>query len=578
MKSDGAVAAVKDRLNIADVVGRYVELRHVGGRLVGVCPFHHETKGSFNVHPEKGFYHCFGCQASGDVIDFYCRINGLEFREGLERLAVEAGVRLEGFRADPQADAKKQVREACLRMHEEAEAWFRARLAGGEGARCGEYVARRGMSPEVIERFGLGYSPDDWHGLEGHLKRKGFSADQAALAGLLVSGEKGTWDRFRDRLMFPIRDVSGRVVAFGGRALGDGDPKYLNSAETPIYTKGQHLYGLFQARTSMARTRRGLLTEGYVDVITLHQFGYADACGVLGTALTSEQVKRLLGFVTRVDLLFDGDGAGRKAAFRSAEMMTLQGASCRVALLPEGEDVDSLLHGAGTGALEDCLKRAVDGLAYMLSVVRETFSPREMADWAREFLGKVRGEELRAVYIPRLAAGLAMSEPELRRSLARAAESGGTRSGPARGQGPPSARKGPYLSGREAELLAFAARHERYRRPMAEAGVAEHLVSEEARALWDKLLAADGGEILSGLSEPEKRFFVEAQLNGPAEADEIEALWAGIWDFLEASRRKTAAGDIRQAVRRAQALGDSVEADRLLARLSTVLGRMDEQS
>ena len=234
MKRDaGTVAAVKARANIAEIVGRYVNLKPVGGRLVGPCPFHQETKGSFNVHPDKGFFHCFGCQASGDVIDFYCRINGLEFREGLERLAAEVGVDVGQARRDPRAAKRRQERDACLAMHELADRYFRHVLATPAGAPAREYLDRRRVSPEMAEAFALGVSPAGWQGLADVLRSRGFSEDQGVLAGLLSAGKNGrVWDRFRDRLMFPIRDGGGWVIAFGGRTMGDGEPKYLNSAET----------------------------------------------------------------------------------------------------------------------------------------------------------------------------------------------------------------------------------------------------------------------------------------------------------------------------------------------------------
>ncbi|MFP5258976.1 MAG: DNA primase, partial [Acidobacteriota bacterium] len=405
MKNDsGAVAAVKARANIAEVVGRYVNLRSVGSRLVGPCPFHQETKGSFNVHPDKGFFHCFGCQASGDVIDFYCRINGLEFREGLERLASEVGVDLGRVRNDPRAAARKQARDACLAMHELADRYFRHLLGRDEGKVAREYLEKRGVSAAMVEGFALGVSPEGWQGLQTVLRSRGFDDDAAVTAGLLTLGKNGrTWDRFRGRLMFPIRDGGGRVIAFGGRTMGDGDPKYLNSAETPIYTKGQHLYGLFEARPAMAKTRRALLAEGYLDVITLHQFGYADACGVLGTAMTHEQARRLAGLAPKVDLVFDGDAPGRKAALRAAQMLLTLGGTCRVVPLPDGEDVDSLLHAAGRDGFEECLSRAEDGLAFCLRTVREASSPKEIIAWATEFLGGLADDGLRAVFIPRVA-------------------------------------------------------------------------------------------------------------------------------------------------------------------------------
>ncbi|KHK04051.1 DNA primase [Desulfovibrio sp. TomC] len=576
MKNDsGVVAAVKARANIVEIVGRYVNLRPVGSRLVGPCPFHQETKGSFNVHPDKGFFHCFGCQASGDVIDFYCRINGLEFREGLERLASELGVDLGRVRSDPRAAAKKQARDACLAMHELADRYFRHLLGQGEGRVAREYLEKRGVSPEMIERFALGVSPEGWQGLQSVLRSRGFDDDGAVTAGLLTLGKNGrTWDRFRGRLMFPIRDGGGRVIAFGGRTMGDGDPKYLNSAETPIYTKGQNLYGLFEARPVMAKTRRALLTEGYLDVITLHQYGYGEACGVLGTAMTHEQARRLSGFAPRVDLVFDGDPPGRKAALRAAQMLLTLGGACRVVPLPDGEDVDSLLHAAGREGFEACLARAEDGLGFCLRMVRDAFSPKEIITWAMEFLGGLADDGLRAVFVPRVASGLGLAEVELRRMLS------------APGKRPPSgnvaAGSAPHrpqtleLSSRDAQMLSFAVRRPDYAPSLVEQGLAGMLDSAAARDFFAKLAGGTPDEPAPRLSEAETAFWTKAQLEPALADEEAAAFFEEICIFLHEARENDRRRAIMEAIRRAQQQGASDEALRLLGELQALSGRGDE--
>jgi DNA primase len=573
MKHDaGAVAAVKARANIAEIVGRYVALRPVGGRLVGPCPFHQETKGSFNVHPDKGFFHCFGCQASGDVIDFYCRINGLEFREGLERLAAEVGVDLGQARRDPRQAERKRVRDDCLAMHELAERYYRHVLGTAEGAAAREYLARRQVSAAMIERFALGVSPAGWQGLQGVLRSRGFSDDGGVLAGLLSLGKNGrVWDRFRDRLMFPIRDGGGRVVAFGGRTMGDGDPKYLNSAETPIYTKGQHLYGLYEARQDIAKTRRAFLTEGYLDVVTLHQFGYGEACGVLGTAMTLEQAKRLAGFSSRVDLVFDGDAPGRKAALRAAQMLLTLGGGCRVVPLPDGEDVDSLLHAQGRDGFEACLARAEDGLTFCLRTVRETFAPKDMAAWAVEFLTGLGDESLRAVFIPRVASGLGLAEIELRGFLAS-------------GQGRPrqAARTAPSRPGvlelgpRDAQLLSFAVRCPQYVAALAREGVADILSTGEARDFFAKIAGGGPDELATRLSEAQTAFWVRTQLEPVLNEDEASTFFEEICVFLHEARENDRRRAIMEAIRRAQEQGAHEDALRLLGELQALSGRDDE--
>jgi DNA primase len=574
MKRDtGTVAAVKARADIAEIVGRYVNLRPVGGRLVGPCPFHQETKGSFNVHPDKGFFHCFGCQASGDVIDFYCRINGLEFREGLERLAAEVGVDVGQARRDPRAARRKQDRDACLAMHELADRYFRHVLGTPAGQPARDYLARRQVSPEMIETFALGVSPAGWQGLADVLRSRGFSQEGGVLAGLLSAGQNGrVWDRFRDRLMFPIRDGGGRVIAFGGRTMGDGEPKYLNSAETPIYTKGQHLYGLYEARPHMAKSRRALLTEGYLDVITLHQFGYGDACGVLGTALTPEQAKRLSGFASRVDLVFDGDPPGRKAALRAAQMFLTLGGGCRVVPLPDGEDVDSLLHAAGREGFDDCLERAEDGLQFCLRMVRDSFSPKEIAAWAVDFLGGLGDEALRAVFIPRVASGLGLAEPELRASLGQAVFRGARQ--PAKAA--PARPQALDMTPRDAQLVSFAIRRADYLPALVEAGAAAVLTSDAAREFFARLAEGDQGGLETRLDTAQAAFWARAQLE-PAESDEqAAAVFDEICVFLRESKESGRRRTLTEAIRRAQEQGAYADALRLLGELQALSGRGDE--
>ena len=354
-----AIQEIKARLNLVDIARRYVDLKRNGPRWVAPCPFHQETKPSFSINEEEGFFYCFGCQASGDLFDFYGQINGLDFKETLEQLAEEAGVTLERGpqKHDGQpAGQTMSKRRQLLKIHEIAAAHFTENLSGRDGAECRDYMARRGISEEVAKLFGLGWSRRDWQSLAEVLRRAGFSESMGVEAALLGKSERGrAYDRFRGRLMFPIRSLSGNVIAFGGRIIANEDEaKYINSSDSQLYKKGEHLYGLQQARRAIATGKPAMLTEGYMDVVTLHQFGYSSAVGVLGTAFTPEQVKRISGFTSHVELLFDGDGPGRKAALRACEMLLTRGLSCKVVLFPEGEDIDSLLRTQGTDIFEDC--------------------------------------------------------------------------------------------------------------------------------------------------------------------------------------------------------------------------------
>ena len=566
------VEAVKARISISDIVRRYVDLKPVSGRYMGACPFHQETKPSMSVNDDEGFFYCFGCQASGDVIDFYSRINGLDFRESLEQLAAEAGIELSHVPHDPHAAERKARKQLLLNMHDESNAWFQRNLRMAAGDTAKRYLINRGMTQEVIDKFELGYSPDDWHGLDNHLKSKGRTSEEGVEAGLLSKNEKGNiYDRFRGRLIFPIQNLSGRVIAFGGRIITDGEPKYLNSSDTPIYKKGDHLYGLSLARSTMTRTKRAILTEGYMDVISLHQFGYTDSCGVLGTALTPDQVKRLAGFCSRVDLVFDGDGAGRKAALKSSRMILLQGVACKVVLMPEGEDVDSLLQAKGTEGFEACMNEAPDGLDYCMKTLREEFAPRDIMAWAKNFLSDLSDASLRAYYLPRIANGLGLSEADFRRDAGVTSPPRNTQRQPRQGQSSQQ-QQAVMAVGKEDKddryFLMFPIQYPDYIPALAERDFGHILGTDWARAFWEKLITTQPGQIMSLLNEQEKSFYIKCReemreniLSGRDLLDE----WEHICEKITSGQKKLNEQELTEAIRQAQQVGDFKRALELLA-------------
>ncbi len=509
MKSTDAIQAIKARISMADLARRYVEVRPVGSRLVAPCPFHQETKPSFSINDEQGTFYCFGCQASGDIFDFYGRINGLDFRETLEQLAEESGVSLESHRPDPGVARQRSHKRDMLKMHDLAAAHFSANLKGPQGKVCREYVDERGIAPEIQEKFGLGWSLPEWQPLQSALRRAGFNEQTAVECGLLSRSAKGgAYDRFRGRLMFPIRNLSGQAVAFGGRILPslarEDDAKYINSSDSPIYKKGEHLYGLYQARPSVTVKKSLMLTEGYMDVLTLHQYGYANAVGVLGTALTPEQVKRLSGFASHIELLFDGDGAGRKAALRSCEMLLSRGLSCKVVLFPEKDDIDSLLRSRGAQAFEDLRRSAPDGLAFCVSALRD-MAPKDSVAWARAFLGQVEIPELFARFATELAGGLGLTEAELRGGVLSARKQSASR--PADAPAVPKTR----AVSLDQEIMTFAVRYPHAIQSLRDFGADLALTRPWALALWDKLERFAPGDVFSALEEKEKRFWIRCR-------------------------------------------------------------------
>ena len=368
---DRVIQEVRSRASIVDVVGRHVTLRRSGKEWKGLCPFHDERTPSFMVNEERGVYYCFGCGAGGDAFRFLMEVEGLRFPEALERLAEQTGVDLpRSPGAEPAADRDEPRR--ILDLLELAARYYRYHLAEGRaGEKARAYLERREVPADAAERFRLGCAPAGWDNLVRFLKRKGVDLGLAEKAGLVAArASGGYYDRLRDRLVFPIQDPSGRVVSFGGRVLGEGEPKYLNGPETPVFRKRALLYGLHQAGDVLRRERRALLVEGYLDVISLHARGHAAAVATLGTALGAEHVRVLRRRVDRVVLVYDGDPAGRRAAYRSLEVFLAEGMEARVAFLPPEHDPDSFVRSGGD------LARIVEEAAPLFDAYLESLPER----------------------------------------------------------------------------------------------------------------------------------------------------------------------------------------------------------
>lgn len=350
---------LRARVPVSGVVGRRVKLTRAGREMKGCCPFHNEKTPSFYVNDDKGFYHCFGCGVHGDVIKFLTDNMGLPFMEAVKQLASEAG--LEVPAASPEAQAKAKVADSLSELTTRAAKWFQAQLAGEAGAAARAYLDRRGVSPDLAKRFGLGFALDGRTALRSHFND--VEADKLLEAGLIGKSDQGEiFDRFRGRLMFPIRDRRGRVVGFGGRALGDVQPKYLNSADGPLFDKGRLLYNLDFAGPAARQSGRLIVVEGYMDVIGLANAGILEAVAPLGTAMTETQLALAWRLVDQPVLCFDGDGAGLRAATRAAGRalpLLKPGKSLRIATLPPGQDPDDLCRSGGAAAFEAVLAAAV---------------------------------------------------------------------------------------------------------------------------------------------------------------------------------------------------------------------------
>ena len=353
----GFLDEIRIRVSLPEVIGRKVRLVKKGREYSGLCPFHNEKSPSFTVNDEKGFFHCFGCGAHGDVIGYVMQSQNLGFLEAVEALAGEAG--LEVPRATPQERERVFKQKTLVEVMEGAAGFFQAQLDSQAGAAARAYLEQRGLDRAAIERFRLGYAPG-FSGGQGLLKQfllREFPEEMLIEAGLVKKPEDGrdSFDYFRDRVMFPILDRAGRVIAFGGRVMGDGKPKYLNSPDTPLFHKGRVLYGLSWARAGVGKGASLVVTEGYMDVIALHRAGFEGAVAPLGTALTEEQIEELWKLSSEPILCFDGDAAGQRAAARALDRalpLLKSGKTLKFATVVAGEDPDSLIRRLGRGAMQ----------------------------------------------------------------------------------------------------------------------------------------------------------------------------------------------------------------------------------
>jgi DNA primase len=404
------------RVDIGDVVGRHVELKKAGQNLLGLCPFHGEKTPSFTVSPSKQFFHCFGCGAHGSAIGFLMEHRGIGYVEAIRELAQIAGMQVpeETSRA---GEAHSKAR-ALTELLSKASEFYRKQLKTNEAAV--EYLKGRGLTGQTAARFALGFAPDAWQPLRGAFD----NYDDPALveAGLVIADEGKRYDRFRGRVMFPIRNPRGQVIGFGARIMGAGEPKYLNSPETPVFHKGQELYGLHEARDAIRRAGRAIVVEGYMDVIQLAQAGFSESVAALGTAVTGAHVSALLRVTDHVVFAFDGDAAGRKAARRALEATLPVIADTKRAsflLLPEGEDPDSLIKSGGAAAFEAELTHALPLSKFFVRAVSggSTLATAEdraaLVATAKPLLLSMAPGAMRAQLLRELADAARMSADEL---------------------------------------------------------------------------------------------------------------------------------------------------------------------
>jgi DNA primase len=362
------VARVLNAANIADVISEYVALRKTGKNFIGLCPFHADTKPSFTVNEEKQIFHCFGCGQGGNVFTFLMQYNNLGFPEAVRFLAQKYGVETPTRKMSPTQKKELEEREGLLKINREAADYFKGILSHpSSGKRARNYLSKRQMTPEVTDRFMLGYATGSWTGLTQYFSRRGVPLDDLQKVGLVVAKNDRHYDRFRDRIIFPIVDIHQRVVGFGGRSLDDGLPKYLNSPDTPVYHKSRTLYGLDVAKEACRQIGSVFIVEGYFDLLALHCHGIQSVVATLGTALTRQHVRVMKGYARQMILVFDSDEAGIKAAERSLPLFLEEKVDARILILPEGKDPDSYIFAVGADRFLEATKKALGVMPFFIA-------------------------------------------------------------------------------------------------------------------------------------------------------------------------------------------------------------------
>jgi DNA primase len=565
------------RADIVEVIGARVPLKKAGREYKACCPFHNEKTPSFWVSPDKQFYHCFGCGKHGTVLGFLMDHDHLAFPEAVEELATRLGLSVP-HEGGPEAGARR-ADEPLYELTASVARFYAENLA--RSARARDYLAGRGLTPETVERFAVGYASDSWNELLRRFGAHDSGRKLLAEAGLIVERERGAvrdgerhYDRFRDRIMFPIRDARGRVIAFGGRIIDAGEPKYLNSPETVLFHKGRELYGLYEVRRARANLARLIVVEGYMDTVRLHQAGIDYAVATLGTATTAEHLKRLFRLSAAVVFAFDGDRAGRAAAWRALQQAlpeAREGREIRFLFLPQGHDPDTLVAAEGRVAFEERVAGAVPLSEYLVRELSEQ-SELSSADGrarfaanARPLFAKVQAGVYRELLLERLAQVVGLSAARLEELWSAAAPAGASPAPP--GPRRPAPRRAAGSGGRGTLVRQAIVRLLHYPAIALEVTPAERAgldASEEAgvgllRELLDNLReqpaqipaqvvqrwqGREGGEALQKLLERE-----EVIPGAPAAAGELRAALVKLADQaargrLEALEAKSRAGDL----------------------------------
>lgn len=422
MISPETIARIRDAMRIEEVVGEFVSLRKRGANLIGLCPFHNEKTPSFNVHPVKGIFKCFGCGEGGNPIDFLIKHEQLNYVEALRWLARKYNIEITEEELTEEQSAAHELRERLFNLNSFAASWFGEQIKSGEGlAIAMAYCRERGITDESIEKFGIGYSPDSFDAFATYALKGGYDKETILKSGLCYERNGSLGDRFRGRLIFPIHNISGRVLGFGGRLLRNDaqKAKYINSPETEVYQKSKVLYGIYQGRSPIASNDNSYLVEGYTDVIGLHQAGISNVVASSGTALTEEQIRLMRRYSNNITIIFDGDTAGIKASFRGIDMILKEGMNVRIVPMPEGEDPDSFARSHRSSEVNEYLQsKSEDFITFKAGLLKDEAAndPVKLGTVIREIISSVAlipDPLLRPLFIKKCSAITGMEEEQL---------------------------------------------------------------------------------------------------------------------------------------------------------------------
>jgi DNA primase len=595
------IQEIRERSDIVEVVSSYLPLRRSGANHQGLSPFHSEKSPSFNVNSVRQIFHCFGCGVGGNVFSFLMRMEGLSFPEAVRRLGERVGVEVEAEAPTPEDERRREESERLVRINEVAcDFYHQTLLEAAEGAAGRRYLKERGYGGEIAREFRLGFAPERWEALAGHLAGKGFDPRWARdILGLTRAGKegRGDYDLFRRRLIFPIYDLRGQVVAFGGRVLDDSLPKYINSPESPLYHKGRILFGLFQARERMRQGGEGIVVEGYFDQLALHRAGFANAVATCGTALTEEHARLLKRYAQRVLLLFDQDSAGRKATFRAMDVLLAEGLPAAVVELDAGEDPDSFLRKRGVEAFRQRLAAARPVLEVFMEATLSAHGEgiegraRAVAEIAAK-LALLPSDIERSLYVKALAQRTGLAE-ELLGSKARprvrpaaqaavsppvpAAVREATGSAPGENRRP---RDAGAASRAQDLLLQMLVAEARIRQQASEVGAAALFLDEDRRIVAEKILSFAGRDGLervlsdSSLSENQKAILSGILIRDEQlVAEDPERIFQDCRQAATREQQKIRSRELQQLIRQAEAAGEWERHSGLLRELTELKKR-----